>query len=170
MDFEVLVTPGSGRFEFGGRIGRTGFARYLDGEWQYASLDTWTRSVSAGYNVARYALSVRATYARFLRGDSGLIVDVDRHFGEFEIGFFGILSEEGENAGFRIAIPLFMRRHMKPRRVRVRSADSFRWSYRYRGLTESGLRYETGHSLDEFRGVWVAPFIPTLAGRPPNRY
>jgi len=69
-----------------------------------------------------------------------------------------------------IAIPLFMRRHMKPRRVRIRSADSFRWSYRYRGLTESGLRYDTGHSLDEFRGVWVAPFIPALTGPPPTRY
>lgn len=170
VDFEILGPVLDGRMDVLGRIGRTGYARYTDGEWRYASLDRWTSSAGVRYNLTRYDLSTTVRYGRYLADDTGWIVNVDRYFGEVRIGFFGISTDAGENAGFRIAIPLFMREHMRPRRIRLRAADRFDWTYRYRGLTDAGEMFDTGHSLDTFRGVWIAPFVPAMSARPQMRY
>lgn len=73
-----------------------------------------------------------------------------RQFREVDFGFFLLRSAAETNTGFYFSVPIFLRKHLAPRRVRIRTADYFSWEYFYKGFPESGTRYQTGNSLNDF--------------------
>ena len=101
------------------------------------------------YHWRRYALNVRVSAGRFLYQDEGLLVEVFRQMGEYRFGFFGAATSAGENFGFQWSLPLFPARYSLPGRVRVRMAEQFPMSYRYRGLNRDARRYQAGNLLSE---------------------
>ena len=148
-----------GRWALGANVGYTGEASFRKGQWLYTDPDVLTPSVSIEYYLPQYNLTARTTYGKFIFEDTGFRVDVLREFGEFKIGFFGLLSKEINNAGFNLVLPLFVRKYSKPAHVRIRPARTFSWEYRYRGLPLTGRRYETGNSIDTFKEGLTPSFI-----------
>lgn len=138
-----------GRAYVGGQASRTGYARFSDRTWNYGGFDTWSLFARAGVVAwPEHQLALHATYGRFLFGDTGLRFDVQRAFGEVEIGFFGLLSGGEKNAGVNLSIPLPGSRYARPGRFRVRPARAFAWEYRYRKIPRTGLSFDAGHDLD----------------------
>lgn len=162
FDGEARKYVYNGRIAAGIRLGYTGFLNYRAGEWLYGDLEILTYAADIIYQVVpEYNLTLQATYAKFLFGDKGWRFDAHRTFGEFEIGFYGILSRNraGSNAGARVTIPLPFRKHMRPSRVRIRSAERFQWAYRYRNLPLEGMLYQTGNGLENFWGQLSPAFL-----------
>ena len=115
------------------RAGRTGFARLDSRTWTYSAVNTTTYAITADYLVLpAYGFGASATHARYLSGESGWRVDLHRSFGEASVAVFGLVAGGEPNLGGRITLPLPIRRHPAPRRVRVRLADRFDVEYRYR--------------------------------------
>ena len=54
---------------------------------------------------------------------------MSRHFGDYTIGPYGVLTGGEHNAGFHFAIPLGAKRQMRKGRVRFKLPDYFDWEY-----------------------------------------
>lgn len=149
-DLEARAFAAGGRVSVGAELGLTGAASYAREDWHRTAMRDRTALVDVGWRVARYDLLLRATAGMFLEDERGVRVDVSRRFGELEIGWFLLTSEEGENGGVVLRIPLLPRTYGRPAPMRLRPAESYRWQYRYRGFVPGGWRYDTGRSLAEF--------------------
>ena len=119
------------------------------------------------YHWRRYALNLRVSAGRFLYQDQGVLVEVFRQMGEYRVGFFGSATSAGQNLGFQWSLPLFPARYALPRRVRVRVAEQFPLSYRYRGLDQDARRYQAGNLLSEqLYGFYPRFFVAGMLPKP----
>lgn len=162
LDVTGSVFLAGGRAGLHASAGRTGYASFDHGTWLYAEPDTWTYTAGGSLYVPRYNLILGAAYGRYIYGDRGLRVDVTREFGEIRVGFFASRTDNVDNAGFCLSGPLFGRRYFRPSRLRIRPARSFQWQYRYRGLVDDNLMYDTGYSPPSFRKALTPAFIRNL--------
>lgn len=118
------------------------------------------------YRWRRYELNVRLSAGRFLYQDDGVAVEVFRQMGEYRIGFFGTATTAGRNIGFQLSLPLFPARYAMPGRIRVRVAEQFPFTYRYRGLPQDARRYQAGNMLvDQLYGYYPGFFLREMEGR-----
>lgn len=135
------------------RAGYTGFALYDRDQWLYSDIEVLTWSVGAGYVVfPALGFSVEGSFGRFLRGDHGVRLDLVRGPGEFELSIFGLITSEDANAGFRMAIPIPVERHIGAGPLRVRPAERFDWEYQFRKLPLAGESYGTGQAVEDLWG------------------
>ena len=56
-------------------------------------------------------------------------MDVTRHFGDYAIGVYGVLTDGEHNAGFHFAIPMMGKRQKRNGRIRLRMPEYFNWEY-----------------------------------------
>jgi hypothetical protein len=159
IDAEAATFLDRGRWMLSARAGYTGDASFRMGKWTYDSPDVVTLSAGVDFFVPIYTTSLGLRFERYVYRDVGVRFDVERDFGEFTLGFFGLMTSEGDNVGFRFVAPLFMRKYARPSRLRVRPARSFPWEYRYQGLTRAGARYETTTRADALWEELPARFI-----------
>lgn len=151
VDLETRAYFANGRLWAGTELGLTGAVSYAEQGWDRTPMRDRTALVEAGWRIAPYDLVLRTTAGMFLEGEQGVRVDVLRQFGELEIGWFLLASEEGANGGVALRIPLLPAKYGAPAPMRLRAADAYRWQYRYRGLVPGGRRFNTGNALEEFR-------------------
>lgn len=149
-DVEARAWFANGRYWAGAEVALTGAAWYADQGWYRTPMRDRTAVVEAGWRIAPYDVVLRATAGVFLEDEHGVRVDLLRQFGEFEISWFLLASEEGANGGFALRIPLLPAKYGTPAPVRVRAADAYRWQYSYRGIVPSGRRFKTGNALEDF--------------------
>lgn len=115
------------------------------------------------YRWRRYELNMRVNAGRFLYQDDGVSMEVFRQMGERAFGFFASWTTGGSNLGIQCAFPLFPARYQQPRRVRIRVAEQFPFSYRFRGLSLAARRYEPGTMLvDQLYGFYPSFFLKEL--------
>lgn len=146
-----------GRLQFGARVGYTGFLTYDEGTWRYGDLDQLTPSLFADLIVLpEYGLHLRARYGRFLFGDVGATVAVERRFGEMRVGFFGAFTDAGRNAGLTLSVPLPGSRYARLGPLRVRPGRALAWTYRYRRLPGTLARDYRTEPLP-----WEMQIVPT---------
>lgn len=148
-DVQARAYFANGRLFAGGQVGLTGGVAYAREGWHRTPMRDPTALADAGVWIPSHDLVVRATAGVFLADERGVRLDVSRRFGEVEIGWFLLASEEGGNGGMVLRIPLVPARYGRPAPVRVRPAETFRWQYRYRAAVPGGWRYETGDGLEE---------------------
>lgn len=85
--------------------------------------------VKADYYERHSKLQIELQGGRFLYGDYGGRLDITRHFGEYAIGIYGILTGGEQNAGFHFAIPLGGKRQKRTWFIRPRLPEYFNWEY-----------------------------------------
>lgn len=146
-DVETRVYFARGRLSAGAQLGLTGRASYAREGWDRTPMRDETALVDVAWHVRPYDLLLRATGGAFLADERGVRVDVARRFGELEIGWFLMASEEGNNGGLVLRIPLLPATYGRPAPIRLRAAETYRWQYRYEGLVPGGWRYDTGNSI-----------------------
>ena len=163
FDLEVKKYTLNGDLNFGLNFGLTSIASFTGmTRLYYYDAFTWTGSLSCEYRVSKYNLTLGLTAGKFLLGDKSIRFDINREFGEIEIGFFAIRSRDGiSNGGINISIPLFPSHYWKPGFVRLRTNENFFLSYLVKSNTDQliGLRYNTGNRLGFFNKKLNPGFI-----------
>ncbi|MFA7420049.1 MAG: YjbH domain-containing protein [Melioribacteraceae bacterium] len=154
FDFETKKYFGNGNFSLGGNFGVTsyidfsGMTRIL-----YSTEFMVTGSVNAEYRIEKYDLTLGAGIGHYLHKDNSIRVDINREFGEIEIGFFALRSFKGvSNGGFTLTVPLFPSQYWNPSFVRLKVAENYSWSYVVKSNTNDliGLRYNTGSRINTY--------------------
>lgn len=107
-----------------------------------------------GYRFSEVDLRLDLRWGRFLLGDRGWRVDIERKFGEAGVTVFGLRTDAKMHGsqrppanrdrrllgGIRLEILLPPRHRSEPAAVRVTAAPSFKWQLRYRtGQIGAGL-------------------------------
>ncbi len=162
---QVRTYSPSSRWFAGAELGQTGVAFYARDDWRFSRIGDRTALVEAGWRDLRHGLTVQATAGAFLADQQGIRIDIVRQFGEVDLGGFVVTSAEGKNGGAVLRIPLGVSKHPKPRALRLRAADAFRWEYRYYGYVPGARRFRTGYPLDEVTRWIVAPVLPAAGER-----
>lgn len=155
-DLEIKNYLLNGKVSLGFNFGYTGMAFYQKGIWHYSNETTVTSLASASYRYAPLDLSLKISYGRYLQKDKGVRLEINRQFGETEIGFFCSRTSLSNNGGFYFSIPLFPAKFWKIKTVRVRPAESFPWEYRYKTIDDDLRTYDTGNRID----VMIKNFNP----------
>ena len=120
------VTPS---LTLSGEASYTGEAIVRDGHYDIGSPDRFSFFGKAEYYEPVTRLQGQLMGGRFVFGDYGARLDVSRHFGDYTIGLYGVLTGGEHNGGFHFAIPLGPKRQMRKGRVRLKLPDYFDWEY-----------------------------------------
>jgi hypothetical protein len=140
----------SGRFELRAGGDRSGLLEFRRGATFYTELDAWSAFVAVTARTERLDLEITVTGARFLEGDPGGRIDVERRFHEAEIGFFGVATHVDKVLGVSLRLPLPVREWTRPAPLRVTTVPSFPFEYRDT-LNEVGQRVSFFDNGDRFR-------------------
>jgi len=162
FDLELKKYLSNGNINVGLNFGITSFASFAYNKFYYSDIFRWTGTISSEFRITEYDLTLGLTLGKFLMGDNSVRFDINREFGEIEIGFFAIRSKSGvSNGGINISVPIFPSKYWKPGFLRVRTAEYFTWSYLVRSNTPDliGLRYNTGNRLNLFMKKLIPSFI-----------
>lgn len=166
FDFETRKYFGEGNFSLSGNFGVTSFIDFSGmRRVLYSDQFLVTGYVSAEYRIEKYDLTVAASVGKYLQNDNSLRFDINREFGEIEIGFFAIHSFEGvNNGGFTLTIPLFPSKYWSPSFVRLKVAENYSWSYTVKSNTNDliGMRYNTGNRINGFIEKLNPSFIKNI--------
>lgn len=143
----------NGDLSIGFNLGYTGYASFSGAKLFYSDPYLWTGSGNIEYRIQEYDLTIGLMAGKFLLGDNTVRVDINRDFGEVQIGFFALRSSNGlSNGGINIIIPFIPSKHLKPNFVRLKTVDYLPYSYLVKTNTDDliGLRYNTGFRIIDF--------------------
>ena len=109
-------------------------------------------------------LQIELQGGRFPYGDCGGRLDVTRHFSEYAIGVYGILTGGEKNAGFHFAIPFGGKRQRRTKFVRLRLPEYYAMEYSmsafFRYTQEKmGRSYVTQPDQNRAAHYWEPRFI-----------
>ena len=107
----------------------TGEAMVNDDHYDIRALKKLSGFIKADYYHPATQLQGELKAGRFVFGDYGVRADISRHFGDYTIGLYGILTGGEHNAGFHFAIPFGPRHQGGNGKFRLRLPDYFDWEY-----------------------------------------
>ena len=113
----------------GAEASYTGDAIVNDGHYDIKAPDKFSFFGKAEYYEPCTRLQAQLMGGRFVFGDYGARLDISRHFSDYTIGLFGVLTGGEHNAGFHFAIPLGPKKQMRRGTVRFKLPDYFDWEY-----------------------------------------
>ncbi|HPR57843.1 MAG TPA: YjbH domain-containing protein [Bacteroidales bacterium] len=150
-NLELKKYFGNGNFAIGASTGYTAFHNLTSRSYEYFEDDSYiTGILLAEYRYLPYDVTGKVQIGNFLYNNLAARFDILRQFGEVKIGFFALAAQSDEfNGGFNLAIPLPPRKFMKPRFIRIRQADEFKWEYGAKSFIESGILHKTGSELND---------------------
>lgn len=124
----------------------------------------------ADYYERHTKLQIELQGGRFLYGDYGARLDVTRHFGEYAIGVYGILTGGEDNAGFHFAIPMGGKRQKRKTFVRVRIPEYYNLEYSMQSYfryweEKMGQGYTTQPDENRSAHYWESDFIQEYISR-----
>lgn len=132
LDFGYRVLP---QMSVGIRANWTVDSYFDDNKWYVGSVDfKGNRSEVSALFKADYfdvttAMQAQLKAGRFLYGDYGARLDITRHFDDYAIGVFGVLTGGEHNAGFHFAIPVRGKRNKQSGFLRVNLPEYYDMQY-----------------------------------------
>jgi hypothetical protein len=102
-------------------------------------------------------LRLGAQYGKYINEDTGFRFDVERQFGEYNVGMF-LEKSSGENlgdplttGGFYFSVPLWPSGYSIPGVFRARPSEQFHWEYNATHFIYFHQKtYRTGNDLHQF--------------------
>jgi len=147
VDLEIKKYFAGGIWSLGANAGYTGDSSYRDEVWKMKTMTRLTYMFSAVYKAPFYNLSIATSLGQFLYGDKGVRIDINRDFGEVQIGFYAIASGKEKNGGFNFSIPIFPSKYYSSP-VRVLPPSNFTYEYRVKAFPSDGQLYDTGYKIE----------------------
>ena len=132
--------------------------------YDFEKLDNVTILGKASYYHAPTRLEAGLTGGRFIYGDYGARLDITRHFGEYAIGVYGILTGGEHNAGFHFAIPMGGKRQTRKGFFRPMLPEYFDLEYNmvtYDKYADErmGRQVETRPDVNHSAHYWQAAYV-----------
>ncbi len=153
-------------FRVGASGDYTGFMLYQDETFTYSSLEQLTYQFYGWIYPHFYDLQVGLNYSKYLLGDKGFGIRLNRLFLDTKIGFEAVKTDQDYFAKIHLSIPLLSQRRSKPGLIRIRPPWRYNWSYYSTSeaetigkLTETGRRIQTGFSTEAFNKNIVSAYI-----------
>ena len=165
------VTP---RLTLGAEASLTGEAIVRDGHYDISKPERFSFFGKAEYYEPQTRLQAQLLSGRFVFGDYGVRMDVSRHFGDYTIGLYGILTGGEHNGGFHFAIPLGPKKQTRKGALRLMLPEYFDWEYSmvsyYRYYNEQMGKYieirpDENHSAHYWQPVHVAQYTAKILNR-----
>ena len=135
-----------------------------DNKYKFERLDKVSFLGKASYYHAPTQLEAEVTGGRFVYGDYGGRLDITRHYADYAIGVFGILTGGEYNAGFHFAIPFGGKRQMRRGAVRVKLPEFYDMEYNMESYYEyadqkMGRQVETRPDVNHSAHYWQAAYV-----------
>lgn len=160
LDLQYRKYDFTSRLSFGLEAGLTGFYFFPPEGLYTRSMNDVYALLDLEYFIPRLSSSVGLSLGQFLFQDRGLRIDLVRQYGNLDIGFFAIGSENGFNGGFNLAFPLFPGKLLRTKWFELRTNEDFRWEYGVNNEDLVGRRYRTGTTrLKDFLRPYHSQFI-----------
>ena len=99
------------------------------------------------YRWIKYNTDISFNYGVYHKQDLGYKFKYTRQMGLTYIGLFMTKTSFGETVGFHFTAPIGFRKHLKPKRFRIRTREYFNFTYTYDKGTEISNEYFTGDNL-----------------------
>ena len=138
---------------------------YVDADkYRFGRLDQVSVLGQASYYHAPTQVEVGLTGGRFVFGDYGARLDLTRHYGDYAIGVFGILTGGEHNAGFHFAIPFGGKCQKRKGDFRVMLPEFYDMEYNMESYYEyadqkMGRQVETRPDVNHAAHYWQAAFV-----------
>ncbi|MCM1312164.1 MAG: hypothetical protein NC206_01565 [Bacteroides sp.] len=146
------------------QLGLTGDA-FVDADgYDISKPDRFNFMLKADYYEPNTRLQCSLAAGRFVYGDYGARLDCTRHFGEYAIGLYGVLTGGEHNAGFHFAIPFGGRSQKRKGALRLRLPEYFDWEYsmvsyfKY-SFERMGQEYEERPDKNRSAHYWQARYV-----------
>ena len=153
------------RMDFG--VTRMG---YLDKDFVIQNNNTNIYNMSGGiiYRWNKYDTDISFRYGTFLATDLGYKARMTRQFNEVYVSLFLNKTTFGRIVGFDFRVPIGPKKHLKPRRLRVRSREQFELIYNYVSDSNVAREFFTGSSvLHQIREYYPEVLRKAVAERLP---
>jgi len=152
----------------------TGEAVVIDKRYEISTPRQFSFFGKASYYEPCTRLQGDVMAGRFVYGDYGVRVDISRHFSDYTIGLYGVLTGGEHNAGFHFAIPLGPKHYRRKGAVRIKLPDYFDWEYSMVSYYEfynerMGERIETRPDENRSAHYWQATHVAQYTERTLNR-
>lgn len=125
-DIEYKV---SSYFDIGAHVGYAYTSLFYDNKWYVGRPTVFSSMLSCSLYEPVTSFQLQVEAGRFNFGDWGTRIDLTRHFGEYAIGLYGILTGGEHNGGFHFAIPFGGKRHLRKSFVRVKLPEYYDMQY-----------------------------------------
>lgn len=138
---------------------------YVDADkYQFGRLDKVSVLGQASYYHTPTQVEVGLTGGRFVFGDYGARLDVTRHYGDYAIGIFGILTGGERNAGFHFAIPFGKKCQKRKSDFRLMLPEFYDMEYNMESYYEyadqkMGRQVETRPDVNHVAHYWQAAYV-----------
>ena len=124
----------------------------------------------AEYYEPHSKLQIELQGGQFLYGDRGARLDITRHFSEYAIGLYGILTGGEKNFGFHFAIPMGGKRQKRTWFLRPRLPEYFSWEYSYQSYfkywqEKMGRDYATQPDENHSAHYWEPDYVQEYVSR-----
>lgn len=138
-----------------GKVGYTGHASHVryDGfqvnkGWVYTDLHYLDYKVGMHYWLPNRNTRLSVHYGKVLNDKDLLSFEVMQQFKEVNLGFFAFKTNDGNNYGMKLAIPIFPKKYWKPKRFSIRPARQ--WTYQYLYGNNLAREYQAQGMFPEF--------------------
>lgn len=135
----------------------TGFFLHQNKTIHYSSLSSLSGKIYAHYFFPKWDMTIGCSYAKYLYGEHGPLIEISRKFTDLEIGFFAAATNVDQFAGINLKVPFFPTRHFRPRRVRIHWPFYYQWNFQSTSETQTvgetiqtGVYVQSGPDLKEF--------------------
>ena len=102
---------------------------FYDQKWYIGSPTMCNIMAKATYYEPVSSVQIELQGGRFMYGDWGGRLDLTRHFGEYAIGVYGILTGGEHNGGFHFAIPFGGKRQKRDGVFRIKAPEYYDMQY-----------------------------------------
>jgi hypothetical protein len=165
MGFNAALTYRAGNaVTFGLKAALLGDAYVEDDKYHFGSLDKVSVLGQASYYHAPTQIEAGLTGGRFVFGDYGARLDLTRHYGDYAIGVFGILTGGEYNAGFHFAIPVGGKCQKRKGDFRIMLPEFYDMEYNMESYFEyaekkMGRQVETRPDVNHAAHYWQASYV-----------
>ena len=111
------------------------------------NLQTQVYSAGLSYRINTINSDVSFRYGSFYSGDIGYKFRFTRYFEEVSVGLFLDKTNFGSIAGFDFQVPFLQKKYLRPKRIRIRSRESFGLIYNYISDTNIAREYTRPYSI-----------------------
>ena len=159
-----LTLHAARNLDFAIEAGQTGETYVYKGGVHFGKWKQTNVMAKADYYEPHSKLQFQLQGGRFPYGDYGGRLDVTRHFCEYAIGVYGILTGGEHNAGFHFAIPLGGKRQKRTKFIRLRLPEYYAMEYSMQSYfkywaEKMGQSYITQPDQNRAAHYWEPAFI-----------
>lgn len=152
------------KLDLGVDVGYAYTSLFYDYKWYIGQPSVCFAMAKCSYYDPKTSFQFQAKAGRFEFGDWGARFDLTRHFGEYAIGLYGVLTGGEHNGGFHFSIPFGGKRQKRNGFIRVKLPEYYDMEYsmvsfwRY-AFEKMGLQFEEIPDKNHSAHYWQAEYI-----------